>query len=209
MDHDSWAIEKSLFSKGLKMVAGVDEAGRGPLAGPVVSAAVILPESFCENGVDDSKILTPAKRDRLYDQIYAASRAVGIGIIDSIEIDRINILQASLLSMAVAVKNLSPHPDYLLIDGKFTIPFNVPQRAVVKGDSLSISIAAASIVAKVTRDRLMEQYDTLYPEFGFAKHKGYPTKAHRAAIKEFGSCPIHRQSFKGVRREEQMPLPGI
>lgn len=209
MDHDPRAIEKSLLSSSVKLIAGVDEAGRGPLAGPVVSAAVILPESFAEQKVNDSKTLTPSQRNTLYDLIYNASRAVGIGIIDPVEIDRINILQASLLSMAMAVKNLSPRPDYLLIDGKFTIPMELPQKAVVRGDSLSISIAAASIVAKVTRDRLMERYDVFYPEFGFAGHKGYPTKAHKKAIEKYGSCPIHRQTFKGVRPRAQMQLPGV
>ncbi len=207
MNPDLWTFEKKALLQGKKTIAGVDEAGRGPLAGPVVSAAVILPEDFDEPQVNDSKKLTALKRDRLYDKIYKGATAVGIGIVDAPEIDRINILQASLLSMKISVLNLAPQPDFLLIDGKFTIQEAVSQQAVIKGDSLSISIAAASIIAKVTRDRLMEQYDLVYPQFGFSKHKGYPTKAHKDAIKKYGACAIHRKSFKGVRPEQQLPLP--
>ena len=198
MKPDPWSFEKKSVKKGFSRVAGIDEAGRGPLAGPVVSAAVILPSSFPISDVKDSKKLTPAKRADLYEKIYEHAISIGIGIVDSIEIDRINILQASLLSMAISVENLKPQPDYLLIDGKFKIQSVLPQEPIVKGDSLSISIAAASIVAKVTRDRLMEIYHIDYPEFGFAKHKGYPTKAHKEAINKFGCCPIHRRSFRGV-----------
>ncbi|MEA3429064.1 MAG: ribonuclease HII [Thermodesulfobacteriota bacterium] len=198
MKSDQWFFEKKSIEKGFATVAGIDEAGRGPLAGPVVSAAVILPSSFSVPDVKDSKKLTPGKRCNLYEKIYEHAVSIGIGIVDSIEIDRINILQASLLSMAISVENLKPQPDYLLIDGKFKIPSLLPQDPIVKGDSLSISIAAASIIAKVTRDRLMERYHIDYPEFGFARHKGYPTKTHKEAIKEFGPCPIHRRSFKGV-----------
>lgn len=196
---DQWFFEKEATQKGYKEIAGIDEAGRGPLAGPVVSAAVILPVDFSLTGVTDSKKLTPAKRNRLYDQIYTHAVSVGIGIVDPIEIDRINILQASLLSMAMAVENLNPQPGCLLIDGTFSISSKLPQKPIAKGDSLSISIAAASIIAKVTRDRLMESYHFYYPQFDFPKHKGYPTKAHKEAIRTFGSCPIHRQSFKGVK----------
>ena len=134
----------------------------------------------------------------MYEKIYEQALSIGIGIVDSIEIDRINILQASLMSMAMSVENLNPQPDYLLIDGQFKIPSDLPQQPIIRGDSLSISIAAASIIAKVTRDRLMVEYHYYYPEFGFFQHKGYPTKAHKQAIKEFGYCPIHRLSFKGV-----------
>ena len=196
---DQWFFEKEATQKGYKEIAGIDEAGRGPLAGPVVSAAVILPVDFSLTGVTDSKKLTPARRNRLYDQIYTHAVSVGIGIVDPIEIDRINILQASLLSMAMAVENLNPQPGCLLIDGTFSISSKLPQKPIAKGDSLSISIAAASIIAKVTRDRLMESYHFYYPQFDFPKHKGYPTKAHKEAIRTFGSCPIHRQSFKGVK----------
>ena len=184
---------------GHPIVAGIDEAGRGPLAGPVVSAAVILPDGADLPGIDDSKKLTPAKRNRLYDQLYTVASAIGIGVVDTVEIDRINILQATLRSMAMAVANLQPRPDHLLVDGIFTIASNLPQQAIKKGDSLSISIAAASIVAKVTRDRIMTQVDTLFPEFGFCRHKGYPTQTHRAAIVRHGCSPIHRRTFKGVR----------
>ncbi len=199
MNKNLWAFEHDARKRGYIQIAGVDEAGRGPLAGPVVSAAVILPRDFSETGITDSKKLTPVKRNHLYNQIYAHAISIGIGIVDAIEIDRINILQASLLSMAMAVENLNPQPDSLLIDGTFSIPSKLPQKPIAKGDSLSISIAAASIIAKVTRDRLMESYHFYYPQFDFPKHKGYPTKAHRQAIRNFGSCPIHRQSFKGVK----------
>ena len=196
---DLWYFEKKAAGKGCRDVAGIDEAGRGPLAGPVVSAAVILPTTFNDAGVIDSKKLTPRKREQLYNRIYDQAIAVGIGIVDPVEIDRINILQASLLSMAIAVKNLDPSPDFLLIDGTFSIASDVPQKPIPKGDSLSISIAAASIIAKVSRDRLMQIYHQYYPQFEFPRHKGYPTKAHKEAIRKFGCCPIHRKSFKGVK----------
>ncbi len=199
MGPDFWAFEKKVAEKGFFRIAGIDEAGRGPLAGPVVSAAVLLPTSFPVSGVADSKKLTPRKRDYLYQEIYAYAVSVGIGIVDSNEIDRTNILRAALLSMAIAVENLNPQPDCLLIDGIFRISSNLPQELIPKGDDRSISIAAASIVAKVTRDRLMERYHQDYPQFGFSSHKGYPTQAHKAAIQKFGYCPIHRKSFKGVK----------
>jgi ribonuclease HII len=199
MISDLWALEKKARDMGHQIVAGIDEAGRGPLAGPVVSAAVILPDGVDLPGIDDSKKLTPAKRNRLYDRLYSVASAIGIGVVDSAEIDRINILQATLRSMAMAVANLQPRPDHLLIDGIFTIASALSQQAIKKGDSLSISIAAASIVAKVTRDRIMTQVDTLFPEFGFCRHKGYPTQTHRAAIIRHGCSPIHRRTFKGVR----------
>jgi ribonuclease HII len=196
---DKWFFEKEATQKGYRDIAGIDEAGRGPLAGPVVSAAVILSPTNQLTGVSDSKKLTPKKRALLYEQIYAHAVSIGIGIVDAIEIDRINILQASLLSMAIAAENLRPQPDCLLIDGTFEIPSNLPQKPIAKGDSLSISIAAASIIAKVTRDRLMERYNDYYPQFGFPQHKGYPTKAHKKAIRKFGFSPIHRKSFRGVK----------
>jgi ribonuclease HII len=200
MPLDLWAFENQARNQGYRIVAGIDEAGRGPLAGPVVSAAVILPDGIDLPGIDDSKKLTPVRRNRLYDRLYSVARSIGIGVVDAFEIDRINILQATLRSMAMAVSNLSPKPDYLLIDGIFTLSENwTQQQAIKKGDSLSITIAAASIVAKVTRDRIMTQVDDLFPEFGFSRHKGYPTKAHRAAIARHGCCPIHRRTFKGVR----------
>ena len=150
-------------------------------------------------GIDDSKKLTPKKRDYLFDKIFEHAVSVGTGIVGPSEIDRINILEAARLSMVFAVKDLTALPDYLLIDGIFTIASDLPQETIRKGDSRSISIAAASIVAKVTRDRMMAKYHQEYPQFGFSQHKGYPTKAHKAAIREYGCCPIHRKSFKGVK----------
>ena len=199
MKRDLWLFESKAIEKGFSYIAGIDEAGRGPLAGPVVSAAVLLPTSFHDPDITDSKKLSPKKRSYLYEKLYDHAVSIGIGIIDNIEIERINILNAALLSMAISVKNLSPQPDYLLIDGKFRIPTDLPQEPIIRGDALSISIAAASIVAKVSRDRLMERYDQDYPQFGFSRHKGYPTKAHKEAIRTFGCCPIHRRTFKGVK----------
>ena len=201
---DLWYFEKEAVRKGCRGIAGIDEAGRGPLAGPVISAAVILPITFDDTDVTDSKKLSPRKREQLYDRIYAQAVTVGIGIVDPMEIDRINILQASLLAMVMAVKNLVPAPDFLLIDGQFSITSDLPQKPIPKGDSLSISIAAASIVAKVTRDRLMQKYHYYYPQFDFPRHKGYPTKAHKQAIRQFGCSPIHRKSFRGVRENIQV-----
>ena len=197
--YELWTFETKAFDSGYSKVAGVDEAGRGPLAGPVVSAAVMLPASFHVSGITDSKKLSPQKRQQFYEKIYTYADSIGIGIVDAIEIDRINILRASLLSMSMAVENLSPQPGLLLIDGTFPIASHLPQQPIPKGDSLSISIAAASIVAKVTRDQLMQRYDQDYPQFGFSRHKGYPTRAHKEAIRKFGYCTIHRRSFRGVR----------
>jgi ribonuclease HII len=199
MASNLWKFENEFRARGFARIAGVDEAGRGPLAGPVVSAAVILPDDFDAPGVNDSKKLTPRKRDRLYDQILEGATAVGVGIVDHLQIDRINILRAALRSMAQAAGKLDPAPDFLLIDGTFTAPVETPQKAIPKGDSLSISIAAASIIAKVTRDRLMADYHTRYPEYGFDRHKGYPTRAHKEAIASCGISPIHRLTFKGVK----------
>ena len=198
MDTDLRFFEKMAQSSGYHLIAGIDEAGRGPLAGPVVAAAVILPTNFNHTAITDSKKLTPKKRQHLYDLIYRNAQSIGIGIVDSTEIDRINILQSSLLAMAMAVDNLHPKPCFLLIDGKFKIQTDITQRAIIKGDSKSITIAAASIIAKVTRDRLMAHYALEYPQFGFDKHKGYPTKAHRQAILRYGHCSIHRKTFRGV-----------
>ena len=199
MHRDVWAFESEARKSGYSLIAGIDEAGRGPLAGPVVSAAVVLPDSFRIGDVDDSKKLTPEKRAALLPRIQESAVAVGVGVVAPETIDSINILKAALLSMVKAVENLSIKPDYLLIDGPFPISLNLPQHPIPKGDSLSISIAAASIVAKVTRDRMMEDFDRIYPEYGFSKHKGYPTRAHRAAIQKFGCSPIHRKTFKGVK----------
>ena len=182
-------------------LAGIDEAGRGPLAGPVVAAAVILPAECELTGIDDSKKISEAKRNILFDDINRFAVAIGIGICDEKIIDEINILQATFLAMKRAVSALTVDPGCLLIDGNKTMPQHISghqfpdQVPVVKGDSKSLSIAAASIVAKVTRDRIMKQYDEKYPEYGFARHKGYPTKAHFEAIEQFGICAIHRKSF--------------
>ncbi len=199
MQSDLWVFEKKAKANGFQSIAGIDEAGRGPLAGPVVASAVILPESFSVSGLTDSKKLTSKKRRQLYTEIYRHAVAVGIGIVDPAEIDRINILQAALRSMFVAVKSLSPQPDFLMIDGPFRIPSSLPQHPIIGGDRLSLSIAAASIIAKVTRDNLMDVYHQEYPQFGFDKHKGYPTPSHRMAVRKFGCCPIHRKSFRGVK----------
>jgi len=200
-----WHFENQAAQAGYRRVAGIDEAGRGPLAGPVVAAAVILPTDFPDEGVEDSKQLAPVQRDRLYGIIYRHAVTVGIGIVDAGEIDRINILQASLLAMAMAAANLLPQPDYLLIDGTFPVCSRIPQMPIPGGDGVSVSIAAASIVAKVTRDRLMNAYHLYYPRFGFVRHKGYPTKDHREAIRTYGCSPIHRRTFKGVREHLSPP----
>jgi ribonuclease HII len=199
MAPDLWLYENQVREDGYFRIAGLDEAGRGPLAGPVVAAAVVLPPSFSVTGVNDSKKLTEKKRDELFDKIYSHADAVGVGIADENEIDSLNILRASLLAMDRAVAGLSVVPEFLLIDGTFQIEAAFPQTAIPKGDSKSISIAAASIIAKVTRDRLMLQYHKTFPQYDFDRHKGYPTRAHRDAIKTFGCCPIHRKSFKGVK----------
>jgi ribonuclease HII len=194
-----WTFERRARARGFLAVAGVDEAGRGPLAGPVVSAAVILPSGFPVEGVADSKKLTPARRECLFDEIRRHAACVAVGVVDAEEIDRINILQAALKSMAIAVDGLAKAADFLLVDGNRPAPHPCPQETIVGGDGRSISIAAASIVAKVTRDRMMAEYDARYPDYGFAKHKGYGTAAHREAIRRSGPCPIHRRTFKGVR----------
>jgi ribonuclease HII len=205
---DLWFYEQRAARVGRRQVAGVDEAGRGPLAGPVVAAAVILPPDFCNPHVTDSKKLSAVQRERLYAVIYRDARSVGIGIVDAAEIDRINILQASLRAMTMAVQNLAPRPDHLLIDGTFPIFLDLSQEPIPRGDALSISIAAASIVAKVTRDRMMDIYHVHYPLFGFTRHKGYPTKDHQAAIRAFGCSPIHRKTFRGVREHLSASVPG-
>ena len=196
---DTFAIERSLISQGYATVAGTDEAGRGPLAGPVVAACVILPPHCDYQQFQDSKKLSATVRMELVQRLVAIEAAIGVGIVSPSEIDRLNILQASLLAMRKAVERLPLLPDFLLVDGKFTVPMAVPQKALVKGDSRSASISAASIVAKVTRDAIMEQYHHEYPQYNFARHKGYPTAEHCRVIREIGPCPIHRQSFKPVR----------
>jgi ribonuclease HII len=202
---DTLALEQHARSRGFSLVAGVDEAGRGPLAGPVVAAAVILPEGLRIPGVDDSKKLSPDTRERLFDVINAKALAVGIGMGSPGMIDRINILQATRHAMLAAVFALSLQPDFILIDGITQIDSTIPQKTVKKGDSLSLTIAAASIIAKVTRDRLMRELDAIHPGYGFAGHKGYGSAAHLEAIRQLGPSPVHRLSFGGVK--EHVPCP--
>jgi ribonuclease HII len=193
-----WQIEEAVRQKGFSRIAGIDEAGRGPLAGPVVSAAVILPTDFSCPGITDSKKLSEKKRRQLFPKIMTHATAVGVGLCDHREIDATNILAAALCSMKRAVMNLDADADFLLVDGKFPLDLAISQQSVVRGDSLSITIAAASIVAKVTRDRIMATLDQAYPEYHFIRHKGYPTTLHRQALKAHGPCPAHRKTFKGV-----------
>ncbi len=198
MDDQGLNFENQARRNGARHVAGVDEVGRGPLAGPVVAAAVLLPAGFSAEGINDSKKLSARQRMVAFERICRQAAGIGVGVIDAEVIDRINILEASLLAMATAIDRLDPAPDYLLVDGKQPVKRAIAQLTLTRGDSRSLSIAAASIVAKVTRDRLMEDYHRLYPAYGFAQHKGYPTRAHREAVAVYGGCPIHRRSFKGV-----------
>jgi ribonuclease HII len=191
--------ECELRQQGYRVIAGVDEAGRGCLAGPVVAAAVILPGEWSVPEINDSKQLSASKRDTLFTLIRQYALSFGVGIISERVIDNINILQATYQAMRQALDNLTVSPDYVLLDAVTLEQFPVPQRGIPKGDRLSISIAAASILAKVTRDRLMIEYDQQYPEYGFAGHKGYGTKHHLHAIATHGPCPIHRKTFRGVK----------
>lgn len=192
---DLWTIERELMAQGLTTICGVDEAGRGPLAGPVCAAAVILPTELEIPGLNDSKKLTDKKRRALYDIIVSEAVSYGIAMASEQEIDEINILQATFNAMERAMEQLHVLPQMALIDGNRARPFPVPVQTVVKGDSLSANIAAASILAKVTRDRYMEEMAERYPQYGFEIHKGYGTKAHYAALTEYGTCPIHRRTF--------------
>ena len=190
-----WAIENSLYAEGYKMICGVDEAGRGPLAGPVCAAAVILPKGLELPGLNDSKKLTDKKRRELFPIIKEQAIAYGIGLASHEEIDKINILQATYLAMERAIAQLEGKADFALIDGNRAKEFGLPVRTVVKGDSLSASIAAASVLAKVTRDDIMMEMAEKYPEYGFDVHKGYGTKAHYEALRAHGHSPIHRMTF--------------
>jgi ribonuclease HII len=205
------AFEEDGYARGFKVIAGVDEAGRGPLAGPVVAAAVILPRGFSHPQIRDSKLLSPKQRESLAPLIRENAESWGLGVVEADEIDRINILQASLLAMVKALGALQSKPDCLLIDGNQPIPVrlfhdgrfssisSVYQKTIVKGDQRCLSIAAASIVAKVARDEMMVELDRRYPEYGFAAHKGYSSAAHVDALRRLGPSPIHRQSFRPVR----------
>ncbi len=192
-------FEQMFYGRGYQRIAGIDEVGRGPLAGPVVAAAVILPRDGIGQPLFDSKKISAKKRDELYGAIFSKALGVGVGVVEREEIDEVNIFQASLKAMALAVKALHSPPDFLLIDGRHTINVRLPQKSITKGDQLSVSVAAASIVAKVTRDRLMDECHRKYPVYDFDKHKGYGTKAHRMAIEKYGICEFHRRSFKGVK----------
>jgi ribonuclease HII len=187
--------ERVCYEKGFKLIAGVDEVGRGPLAGPVVAAAVILGEGVLIPGVNDSKKLSAEKREYLYDEIKSKALCCSIGIVDEKIIDEINILNATYLAMKNALEGLSTRPEYILLDAVTLKDINIPQKGIIKGDSLSLSIAAASIIAKVERDRIISGYDEIYPHFSFSKHKGYGTSEHIDCIKKYGLLPIHRRSF--------------
>ena len=199
-------IDREFYEKGLKLIAGIDEAGRGPLAGPVVVAAVVMPEDSFIEGVNDSKKVSEKKREKLYDLILEEALGYGVGIIDQKEIDEINILNATKEGLTRAIKKLEKDlqekngkltkPDVIFVDALTKIDTdNIPYKSIIHGDAISYSIAAASIIAKVTRDRIMRQWDEIYPQYGFAKHKGYGTAAHIQAIKKYGICPLHRLSF--------------
>lgn len=192
---DWFYYEKEAAARGFRAVCGIDEAGRGPLAGPVYAAAVILPPDCVIEGLNDSKKLTEARREQLFDVILEKAVACGIGCADEKEIDTLNILQATYLAMRRAVEALPVPCDYAMVDGNRMPPLDVPGETIVKGDAKSASIAAASVLAKVSRDRVMRQYHEQYPAYGFDGHKGYGTRAHYAALEAYGPCPIHRMTF--------------
>ena len=200
-------FENEAYKSGKKVIIGLDEAGRGPMAGPLVVAGVIFKEGYYDEQINDSKQLSEKKREKLYDLIIENALAYYIEVIDVEEVDRLNVYQASKTGMIRCVEKIALKPDYALTDA---MPLGecIEHLSIVKGDALSLSIGAASILAKVTRDRLMKEYDAMYPEYGFAKHKGYPTKAHKEALKEFGATPIHRRSFAPVMEvlNEQLTL---
>ena len=189
-------MDKEFYDKGIKYIAGIDEAGRGPLAGPVVVASVILPQDSMIEGINDSKKISEAKREKLYEIITKDAISYGVGIIYQDEIDQINILQATKKGLTESIKQMSIKPNIIMVDALSGIDtLGIPYKSIIKGDAKCYSIAAASIIAKVTRDRIMREWDKIYPEYGFGSHKGYGTAKHIAAIKEFGPCPIHRRTF--------------
>ena len=203
-------FDNSFRTEKLRVICGTDEAGRGPLAGPVVAGACILPEGLILPGLDDSKKLTEKKREKLYEIITTDSRILwAVAEASPEEIDAMNILNASLLAMRRAIAKLPVTPDFVLVDGNMERGFPLPCRAVVGGDGISQSIAAASILAKVTRDRMCADFDRDYPEYGFAGHKGYPTPAHKLAVYRYGPCPLHRKSFLGFLEREQAKLQAM
>lgn len=195
---DPLFFESAAFEQGYNIIAGVDEVGRGPLAGPVVAAALILPEETTLPGIKDSKKMTEKARIKAFSDIVNVAEAIGIGVVPHSYIDEFNILNASLEAMKKAVENLETFPDYLLVDGIFKIPISLPQKCIKKGDQLSHSISASSIIAKVYRDRIMCSYHRDYPEYGFSSNKGYGTAKHLEALKKYGPCPFHRLTFRGV-----------
>ena len=202
-DKDSFKLgitryEREAYANGVTTIAGIDEAGRGPLAGPVVAAAVIFPQDCFIVGLRDSKKLSLRLREALFEQIYHLALSVGVGIINEKIIDRINIFQATLMAMEKATRSLSIQPDLLFIDALKIPACTIPQKSIIRGDDLSLSIAAASVIAKVTRDRLMVEYDRQYPRYYFKSHKGYGTKKHLEALRRYGPCGIHRRTFRGV-----------
>src|SRR4051794_1332477 len=191
--------ERKIRALGFTSIVGIDEAGRGALAGPVVAAAVILPEKFTHKRLNDSKQLLPERREEIYGDLVGNSRIVwSIGVVDHLEIDRINILQATHAAMRLALSGLTTQPDHALIDGRPVAPFPLPQTAVIDGDCYSLSIAAASVIAKVTRDRIMREFCAQFPEYCFSQHKGYATELHVEKLQAHGPCPIHRRSFEPV-----------
>jgi len=198
---DMCFLERQVRLRGFQSVAGIDEAGRGPLAGPVVAAAVVLPPDIELPGVRDSKQLKPAQREACCRTILSRALDVGIGLVEAPEIDRTNILQASLLAMVMAIEKLQNPPDYLLIDGPYKLPLPFAQEGIRKGDQRCLCIAAASIVAKVHRDSIMCYYHELYPAYGFDRHKGYGTAQHLEALSRHGPCPLHRMNFRQVARK--------
>jgi len=201
--------EKKLRATGVVRIAGVDEAGRGALAGPVVAAAVVLPEKFRHRKLNDSKQLSPERRDEIYDELVSNGEVGwGVGIVDHLEIDRINILRASHEAMRIALVALASPPEHVLIDGLPVFPFPFPQTAIIEGDCYSLTIAAASVIAKVTRDRIMRNFCAQFPEYCFDQHKGYSTELHLSRLYEFGPCPIHRRSFDPVA-QPLLALEGI
>ena len=188
--------ENDLRNKGYKYICGIDEAGRGPLAGPVVVASVIMPENSMIEGVNDSKKVSEKKREKLYDLILEEAISYGVGIIGQDEIDEINILNATKKGLTTSLKELTSKPDLIIVDALTHIDtLGIPYESIIKGDAKCYSISAASIIAKVTRDRIMREWDKIYPQYGFAQHKGYGTSAHINALKEYGPCPLHRRSF--------------
>ena len=197
-------FERQVQDQGFARVAGVDEAGRGPLAGPIVAGAVVLAGTLA--GLDDSKRLTPARREKLYEALMDGDHGIGVAVVDSVDVDCLGIQSANYVAMAQAVARLSPPPDFVLVDGFVIRGCRLPQKAIVKGDRKSMSIAAASIIAKVTRDRIMERLDAAYPGYGFTAHKGYGTAEHLDALRRLGPCPVHRRSFAPVAGRPETAL---